>query len=338
MRHLQRVLALSAEILFSCAVLAQSGPGSLHTGLLLVALKGQSSLAIIDPRTETLVAKIPEGGVTGHEVAATPDGKLAFVPIYGNAAGPDEPGTDGSKIVVMDLASHKVIDDIDFGKGVRPHDPVFGPKNGLLYVTTELNRSITIIDPATLKTIGSVPTGQDQSHMLVISHDGRRGYTANVGPGTVSVLDLVRRKTITVIPIAKQIQRVVLSMDGKELFTADQTKPRLAVIDTVTNKIKTWVPLPDLGYGSAVTPDGDWLIIANPLIHKVSAINLHTFKVEHILDFPVRPQAIVVNPNGRMAYVSCDGSGKVAVVNLLDWKVTKLIDVGPDADGMTWAQ
>lgn len=338
MKPLQLVLAISAEFLFCCAVLPQSKPSSQRTGLLLVALKGQSSLAIIDPRTETLAAKIPEGSVTGHEVAATPGGKRAIVPIYGNAAGPDEPGTNGSKIVVMNLASRKVIGDIDFGKGVRPHDPVFGPKNGLLYVTTELNRSITIIDPATWKIIGSIPTSQNQSHMLVISHDGRRGYTANVGPGTVSVLDLVRRKTITVIPVAKQIQRVVLSMDGKELFTADQTKARLAVIDTATNKIKTWVPLPDLGYGSAVTPDGHWLIIANPLIHKVSAINLHTLKVEHILDLPVRPQAIVVNPNDRVAYVSCDGSGKVGVIDLVNWKVTKLIEVGPDADGMTWAK
>ncbi|MGH2638559.1 MAG: YncE family protein, partial [Rhabdochlamydiaceae bacterium] len=89
---------------------------------------------------------------------------------------------------------------------------------------------------------------------------------------------------------------------------------------------------------SAVTPDGNWLLIANPLIHKVSAIDLHTLKVEHILNFPVRPQAIVVNPDGRFAYVSCDTSRKVGVIDLADWKVTKLIDVGPGADGMTWAK
>ena len=317
--------------------MAQSATSSVRTGFLLVVIKGENSLGIVDPRTKSVVAKIPEGGVTGHEVASTPDGNRAFVPIYGNA-GVGEPGTNGSNIVVMDLASHKVIGNIDFGKGVRPHDPVFGPKNGLLYVTTELNRSITIIDPVTLKIVGSVPTGQDQSHMLVISQDGRRGYTANVGPGTVSVLDLVAKRTITVIPVSKQIQRIALSVDGKELFTADQTEPRLAVIDTATNKIKTWVRLPDLGYGSAVSPDGNWLLIANPLIHKVSAINLHTLTVEHILDFPVRPQAIVVNPNGRVAYVSCDTSRKVGVIDLADWKVTDLIDVGPGADGMRWAQ
>jgi len=82
---------------------------------------------------------------------------------------------------------------------------VIGPKNGLLYVSTELNRSITIIDPATLKIIGSIPTGQEQSHMFAITRDGRRAYTANVGPGTVSVLDLEAKKTITIIPVSPQI-------------------------------------------------------------------------------------------------------------------------------------
>jgi len=339
MRRLQLALtlALAVEVVFSCATLAETESNNVRTGLLLVDIKGESSLGIIDPSAETVVAKIPEDGVTGHEVAATLDGKRAFVPIYGNS-GVGEPGTDGSNIVVVDLVTHKAIGNIDFGKGVRPHDPVIGPKDGLLYVTTELNQSVTIINPVTLKIIGSIPTNQDQSHMLVISRDGRRGYTANVGPGTVSVLDLEKRRTIAVIPVSKQIQRIALSVDGKEIFTADQTKPQLAVIDTATNKVKSWVPLPGLGYGSSVTPDGDWLMIANPLIHKVSAINLHTLKVEHILDFPVRPQAIVVNPNGRVADVSCDSSRKVGVIDLADWKVTKLIDVSPGVDGMAWAK
>ncbi len=39
--------------------------------------------------------------------------------------------------------------------------------------------------------------------MFVISHDGKRAYTSNVGSGTVSVLDLAARKTVKVIPVAE---------------------------------------------------------------------------------------------------------------------------------------
>ena len=61
--------------------------------------------------------------------------------------------------------------------------------------------------------------------MLAITHDGRRGYTANVGPGTVSVLDLEARKTLAVIPISGQTQRISLSADDRMAFTSrpDQT-------------------------------------------------------------------------------------------------------------------
>ncbi|MGC2326133.1 MAG: hypothetical protein WA604_05420, partial [Candidatus Sulfotelmatobacter sp.] len=164
-----------------------TGAASPASGWLLVANKGDNAMGIIDPATARQVAEVPEGGVTGHELIASPNGKLAYVPIYGNS-GVGQPGTDGSNMVVIDLASRKVVGNLDFGKGVRPHCAKFGP-NGMLYVSTELEHSITIIDPASLKIVGSIPTGQPESHMFVITRDGRRAYTSNVGPGTVSVLD-----------------------------------------------------------------------------------------------------------------------------------------------------
>jgi len=329
-----RFFALSLlTLLCSYHSLTQS---SAATGLVLVANKGDNSLGIIDPIAGKQLAEIPEGGVTGHEVTTSRDGKIAYVPIYGNS-GVGQPGTDGSNMVVIDLATRKVIGNVDFGKGVRPHLPVIGPKNGLLYVSTELNRSITIIDPATLKIVGSVPTGQAESHMFAITRDGRRAYTANVGPGTVSVLDLDAKKTLAIIPVSPQIQRISLAVDDSLAFTSDVTKPQMAVIDTATNKVKSWVPLPGLGYGSATTPDGRWLVIALPLIHQVGVIDLKAMKVAHTIDLPTRPQEVLVSPDNKVVYVSCDQSGKVAVIKVADWTVKSIIDAGPGADGLALA-
>ena len=230
-----------------------------------------------------------------------------------------------------------MIGDVDFGHGVRPHCAVLEPNKGLLYVTTELDNSITIVDPHTLKIVGSIPTDQPESHMLAITRDGLRGYTANVGPGTVSVLDLKARKTINIISVAQKIQRISLSLDDKMVFTADQSQPRLAVIDTSSNKIKMWVTLPGLGYGSAPTRDGRWLIVAVPTANKVAVLDLRSMKVEHVIDVPRTPQFVLVRPDNQVAYVSCDASHQVAVINLSTWKVDKLIDAGNGADGLAWA-
>lgn len=333
MKHL---LTAFLSLAFVFCAMAWHGTARAASGWLLVANKGDQTMGIIDPVAGKQVAVVAEGGVTGHEVIASPDGRTAYVPIYGNS-GVGKPGTDGTHLVVVDLATRTVTGQVDFGKGVRPHCPMIGPKDGLLYVSTELNQSISVIDPKTLKIVGEVPTGQAESHMFAITKDGTRAYTANVGPGTVSVLDLVARKTVTVIPISGMTQRISLSADDSMAFTADQKQPRLAVINTKTNAVDKWIALPAVGYGTAATPDGKSLVVAMPAASKVAVVDLNTFVVSHVIDVPAAPQEVLVRPDGAIAYVSCDVSGKVAAIRTSDWKVDALIDAGKAADGLAWA-
>ena len=306
---------------------------------LLVVNQGDSDLSLVNPASGREVATVAEKtpGVHGHEIAVSADGRTAFMPIYGST-GVGKPGIDGHEMLVIDLPSRAVVAHVDFGHGVRPHLPVLDPVSGMLYVTTELDKTITVIDPRTRKIVGTVPTGQEQSHMLVLSHDGKRGYTANVGPGTVSVLDMVGRKTLAVIPIAEKVQRISISNDDKLVFTSDVVKPQLAVIDTATNKLKMWIPLPGMGYGTAATPDGKWLLVAIPSTNQVAVVDLKTMQVAKKIDVPSVPQEVLVRPDGKVAYVSCNMSGKVAAIDLATWSVDKLIVAGNLADGLGWAK
>jgi len=316
---------------------AQNHAAKMAAPLLLVANQHDHNLSLIDPAAGKQVATVPVDGVTGHEVAASPDGKTAYVPIYGDS-GVGRPGTDGSKLSVIDLAGRKVVHTIDFGHGVRPHCAIYDRNSGMLYVTTELDKTVSIIDPKTLKIVGTIPTGQEQSHMLALSRDGSRGYTANVGPGTVSVLDMKARKTLAIIPISKNTQRIAISPDDSMVFTADQTKPQLAVIDTATNKVKTWVPLPAMGYGTAPTPDGRWLLVALRTSKQVAVVDLKTMQVAKTLDVPDLPAEVLIAPGGKTAYVSCNSKDQVAEIDLAQWKVSRVIDAGKAADGMAWAK
>jgi DNA-binding beta-propeller fold protein YncE len=333
--------------MFFCGVAAWFVTGALLTTssaqtakvpqpLLLAANQGDHSLSLIDPASGKQVAIVPVEGITGHEVAASPDGKTAYVPIYGDS-GVGRPGTDGTKISVIDLSSHEVVHTIDFGHGVRPHCPIYDRNSGLLYVTTELDKSVSIIDPRTLTIVGSIPTGQEQSHMLVLSKDGSRGYTANVGPGTVSVLDMKARKTLAIIPISKTTQRISISMDDRMVFTADQTQPQLAVIDTATNKVKMWVSLPSLGYGTAPTLDGRSLLVALPRTKQIAVVDLSTMKVAQTIDIEGSATEILMTPDGNVAFASCGRTHQVVVIDLKQWKVRRAIDAGAGVDGLAWA-
>jgi DNA-binding beta-propeller fold protein YncE len=340
----QRIIlavVLAAAFFAAPSPTSQPSPTPMPGGhmVLLVANKAAHALGIIDPDSGRQIATVPESGITGHEVVASPDGQYAFVPIYGNS-GVGSPGTDGSTMDVVDLVTRRTIQTVDFGSGVRPHCAVIGPKDGLLYVTTELKQSVTIIDPRTFKIVGEIPTGQPESHMLAISPDGTRGYTANVGPGTVSVLDIANRKTLNVIKVANHVQRISVSADGKWVFTSDTEKPRLAVISTATNKVERWIDLPGQGYGSAVSPDGTMLVIAIPSKNSVAVVDVKTMKVERSVEVAANPQEVLIRPDGLVAYVSCINTGQVAAVNISEYgdKSVKIFDAGKGADGLAWAK
>ncbi len=346
--------------LLSAGVHAQSAPRA----ALLVVNQGDSNVSIVDSGTGTpgtaapgtgnsgtaasgaarQVGTIAENtpGMHGHEIAVSLDGRTAYLPIYGST-GVGKPGLSGRTMLVLDVQSQKIAGQVDFGHEVRPHLPVVDPVSGLLYVTTELDKTVTVIDPRTLKIVGAIPTGQAESHMLALSHDGRRGYTANVGPGTVSVLDMVGRKTLAVIPVSGNTQRISISNDDTLVFTADQTKPELAVIDTKSNKVKSWVALPAAGYGTASTKNGQSLLVAVPAAKVVAVVDLASLKVVRTIPVPAAPQEILVRPDGKIAYVSCNQSGQVAAIDLSQqdpqqWKVQALIATGKLADGLAWAK
>jgi len=328
-------LLVSTLLLWVLTAIAHSSfapPPSGSSGMLFVANQFDHTANLVDLASGKVAAKVGMD-INGHEVVVSPDHKLGYVPIYGNS-GVGRPGTDGATIHVVDLRTARTIRVIDLGKPVRPHCAKFGP-DGLLYVSAELDNAIYAVDPASGKVVGKIPTGDTDSHMFVISPDGKRAYTANVGPGTVSVVDLQKRALVTVIPIAGHVQRISMSPDGKHVFTHDQGAPRIAVIDTATNKVARWIDLPASVYSSTPTPDGRFLV-ANAPSGKLFVIDLSSEKVTATYPIPEAIGEITVDAAGGFAYVSCPQKGTIEVLNLRENKLQSPIVMTPGVDGLEW--
>src|SRR5260370_41904869 len=86
----------------SVHVEAQSHSEKTAAPMLLVANQGDRDLSLIDPSAGKQVAAIPVDGVTGHEVAAWPDGRTAYVLSYGHSGG-GSAGTSARKNCAGDL-------------------------------------------------------------------------------------------------------------------------------------------------------------------------------------------------------------------------------------------
>jgi YVTN family beta-propeller protein len=333
MTHILLSISLSACLLFPCIV-----SGDLHQdNLLFVANQMDHTVLLVDPMAKQVLAKVGVD-INGHEVAVSPDGHFGYVPIYGNTW-VGKPGSDGRTIHVVDLRGGRTVAVIDLGKEVRPHCAHFGP-DGLLYVSAELANAIYIVDTNTRSLVGEIPTGASHTHMLVISPDGRRIYTANNEPGSVSVLDLRARSLLATIPISKQVQRISISPDGKFVFTQDQETPRIVVIDTATNAVFRSISLPRIAFSSVITKDGRWLL-ANSESGKLFVVDLTSGVVTKTFDTPdvpvlPTPGEFALAPDGTHAYVSCPQGGTIEVLNLQDWKLEEPIRLTKGVDGMAW--
>jgi YVTN family beta-propeller protein len=330
----ENIAVLLASLLLLTSVSGgEAAPPAPAHAILLAANQGDHTLLILDPATRTQLAKITVG-VNGHEVIASPDGRFAYVPIYSNV-GVGKPGTDGRTIDVIDIQAQKLATTIDLGKPLRPHCAKFGP-DGMLYVSAELDNALAIVDPATKKIVAELPTGVTQSHMFVLTPDGKRAYTSNVSTGTVSVVDVGKRSLITTIQVAKHVQRISVSPDGRWVFTHDQDEPRIAVIDTATNKISSWISVPSTVYSSQPTPDGKTLI-ANAPSGKLFVIALDKMQVKETYDIPPALGEVLLSPDGQIAYVSCPAAGTIEVLNLQTHKLEEPFKLTKGVDGLAWA-
>lgn len=326
--YLQAVALCFSFLVVSANLSSLSGSAEL-----VIVNQADHSVLLVDPQTRATLATISVG-VNGHEVAISPDSRYAYVPIYGNS-GVGRPGTDGSTIDIIDLQEKKLAGSIDLGKPVRPHCARFGP-DGLLYVSAELSNAVFVVDTKARKVVAQIPTGQIESHMLVITSDGRRAYTANVHPGNISVLDLKNRSVIKTIPVAKLIQRVSISPDGRQVFTHDQDSPRIAVIDTAKNEISRWLDLPASVYSSTPTPDGRWLL-ANSPSGKLFVWDLAAGKLARTFDIPPAVGAIALSKDGTTAFITCPQAGSVQVLNLATWKMEAPMAFTKGVDGIAVA-
>ena len=102
---------------------SQSSPHSSQTmkprNLLLVVNQGDQSMSLVNPEAGVQIGKVKTNEVRAHEVTASPDGRLAYLPIYGNSS-VGKPGTDGSSVEIVDLDKQAIVGNIAVG-AVRPY-------------------------------------------------------------------------------------------------------------------------------------------------------------------------------------------------------------------------
>jgi YVTN family beta-propeller protein len=339
--HLLRLIAITiflVTFIFSVTVCnAQSTPKR----SLLALSKTNHTLAIVDPVTLNIIARIPVGE-DPHEVIASTDGKTAYVCIYG--------GGSLHEINVIDLVAQKPLFNIDTRPLFGPHDITF--VNGKAWFTAEGSKAVGRYDPATGKLDWSMGTGQDRTHMIYVTPDGKKIYTTNVSSGTVSILvdTLIqpgrnappnarpREEWMqTVVPTARGSEGFDVSPDGSELWTASSEDGTITIIDLEAKKQAAKIDAKVQGANRLkFTPDGKQVFISSlqsgelTIYDAIAHTEVKRLKIGH------GAAGILMDPDGSRVFVACSADNYIAIINLKTLEVTSHLDVGGVPDGLAW--
>jgi YVTN family beta-propeller protein len=317
--------AAAAFALFSCAPAERAGQGAPSGGTLLIGNKGEDTLSFVSLADGRELGRVATGE-DPHEIAVSPDGRTAAVVSYG-ARGID----------IFDVASRTKLRTIDLAPNQGPHGIVW-LADGRLVVTTERSRSVAVVDTRRGDAVTTIPTGQEGTHMVVVSPDGRRAFTANIGGGTVSVLDLAAGRKLRDIAVGGRPEGIALSPDGRTLWVGDLAGARVQAYDAATFARLGEVATGPTPIRVLASPDGRWIVTSNLGDGTLSIIDARTRRLARTVTVSGTREAqqvtIMFSRDGRRLYVAETGRNSVAEVDVDAGTVLRRLPAGTAGDGL----
>jgi DNA-binding beta-propeller fold protein YncE len=213
-----------------------------------------------------------------------------------------------------------------------------------LLALSKANHTMAIVDPATLKIVGTVPVGEDP-HEIISSSDGKLAFVTIYGGGSLhelNVIDLVAQKPLTNVDTRPLFgPHGLVYVKGKAWFSAEGSKA-VGSYDPTSGKID-W----SMGTGQ----DRTHMIYVTDDIKKIYTTNVSSGTVSILVDSLIQPgpnappnarpreewiQTLVptargsegmdVTPDGTELWTPSSEDGMITIVDLPGKKQTARID------------
>jgi YVTN family beta-propeller protein len=319
--------------LFASALGAQATPSP----ALLALSKTDLTLAIVNPATNAVVARMPSGP-DPHEVVASADGRFAYIANYGGGA--------YNTLTVVDLVNQKTTETVDLGALRGPHGLTFVA--GKVWFTAEAAKVIGSYDPTTRKVDLVLGTGQNRTHMIWVSSDGRRIVTSDVNAATITIIDKLAAPAgrggavadweEVHIPVGRGAEGFDVTPGGKEIWVANAGDGTISIIDAGAKKVVQTLAADVVGANRLkITPDGKLALVASLRLPDLVIFDVASRRESKRVKIGRGAAGIEIQPDGRRAYVACTPDDYIVAIDLTSMEVIGRIDAGKQPDGLAWA-
>jgi DNA-binding beta-propeller fold protein YncE len=309
---------------------------------ILALSKGEQKLVVYDYKTLDSIHSIPVGE-DSHEIVTNSNGSLAYItkPLMNNK---------GHEIGVVDLKTFQFVKNIDTKPFFIPHGLVY--LNNQLWFTAQGSKSVVVYDITKNEFEEVFGTGQDFTHLLYVSKNGKQFYTTNVESGTVSIYE---KKEIppympptgvlpanakprtewrqTLINVGFGAEGFDVTADEKELWTA-RPDGHVIIVDLEKQQVKVDIDTKVQGlHRLKITPNGKTVCIVSVKTGDLLYYNIQNHQLEKKVNIG-RGAGIYMDKESDRMFVSCTPENYIVVINLLTKKEIKRISIGRP-DGIT---
>jgi YVTN family beta-propeller protein len=228
------------------------------TGRVAVTTEGSGTLTIVDVESRSVVAAIPTGQRTSHQVSVTPDGRRAFVANIGSGS-----------VTVINLETLATLRSISTGSGAE--GVAVSPNGKEVWVTNRAENTVTILDAGTLETLTTLPSAEFPIR-VVFTPGGDRALVTNARSAQLRVFDVESRREVKTIPIEAPViegRDQVISFegspspiglladpDGRHAYVATASGDAVAVVDLEAGAVVDLIPVGKEPDGLALAPGG----------------------------------------------------------------------------------
>lgn len=340
------ILALATVGLFA-ELRARQPSAAQHKHLMIVVEKGLPGATIYDADTNDPICDVNVGIMSPHEAAFSLDGRTAYVPVYGST-NEGVPGTNGHEIDFFRTSDCRKIASLDTGKYERPHGMWVG-RSGTLYVTSEISKSLLLIDPRQHKIIATIPTGSEWTHMIAVTSDEKQAFASNVRSKTISVLDIPDRTLAKTIPTTSNNHRMTISPDQK-WFVTSLEEGKVMFYRVSDDQLDFFVNVDGWAFVGKFAQDGLYYEMGS-LAPRDSATwgtgQMRVWKIDPATrkvlasstdDLGVGTGSLAINPFNHEIYVTALVTNQIAIIDPVTLKVIKRIPTKMTADGIEFTE
>lgn len=194
---------------------------------------------------------------------------------------------------------------------------------GTIYVSSEKDDALTVIDAASLSVKGTIATCKRARHVQLTPD--RKIMVACTDSNAADLIDPATGKSIRRIPLGDEPEAFDLSPDGKTIFVSNEDAGEASFIDFATGKVLRSVKVGGEPEGVKVSADGKRVYVTSEVASMVHVIDTATGQVVKNIPAGKRPRRMAFTPDGSQLWVTNELDASVSIIDTAKLEVVHTI-------------